>query len=88
MKIGLCIKYFQVFFLKPKKTYNTRMFESNWKYVTTMIRKLPKLLFFSPNSRQRQSMIICTGSTKATNVKKVTFRKYLQANLYDEQRSF
>jgi len=30
------IKYFQVFFLKPKKTYNTRMFESNWEYVTTM----------------------------------------------------
>ncbi len=36
MKIGLCIKYFQVFFKKPKKTYNMRMFESNWKYVTTM----------------------------------------------------
>jgi hypothetical protein len=30
------IKYFQVFFKKPKKTYNTRMFESNWAYVTTM----------------------------------------------------
>ncbi len=29
-------KYFQVFFKKPKKTYNTRMFESNWEYVTTM----------------------------------------------------
>jgi hypothetical protein len=29
LKIGLCIKYFQVFFKKPKKTYNTRMFESN-----------------------------------------------------------
>jgi hypothetical protein len=31
-------KYFQVFFKKPKKTYNTRMFESNWEYVTTMAR--------------------------------------------------
>ncbi len=30
------IKYFQVFLKKPKKTYNTRMFESNWEYVTTM----------------------------------------------------
>jgi hypothetical protein len=30
------IKYFQVFFKKPKKTYNTRMFESNWEYVITM----------------------------------------------------
>jgi hypothetical protein len=30
-------KYFQVFFKKPKKMYNTRMFESNWEYVTTMI---------------------------------------------------
>jgi hypothetical protein len=30
------IKYFQVFKKKPKKTYNTRMFESNWEYVTTM----------------------------------------------------
>jgi capsule polysaccharide export protein KpsC/LpsZ len=29
-------KYFQVFFKKPKKTYNTRMFELNWEYVTTM----------------------------------------------------
>jgi hypothetical protein len=29
-------KYFQVFFKKPKKTYNTCMFESNWEYVTTM----------------------------------------------------
>jgi hypothetical protein len=28
LKIGLCIKYFQVFFKKPKKTYNTRMFEN------------------------------------------------------------
>ncbi len=36
MKIGLCIKYFQVFLKMPKKMYNTRMFESNWKYVTTM----------------------------------------------------
>jgi hypothetical protein len=29
-------KYFQVFFKKPKKTYNTCMFESNWEYVITM----------------------------------------------------
>jgi len=35
------IKYFQVFFKKPKKTYNTCMFESNWEYVTTMV-KNPK----------------------------------------------
>jgi hypothetical protein len=32
----MMIKYFQVFKKKPKKTYNTRMFESNWEYVTTM----------------------------------------------------
>jgi hypothetical protein len=40
------IKYFQVFFKKPKKTYNTRMFESNWAYVTTMVHegKIKKLV--------------------------------------------
>ncbi len=43
MKIGLCIKYFQVFFKKPQKTYNTRMFESNWKYVTTMVKVFLKV---------------------------------------------
>jgi hypothetical protein len=40
-ELKLCPKkYFQVFLKRPKKTYNTRMFESNWAYVTTMEIKL------------------------------------------------
>jgi hypothetical protein len=49
------------------------------------IQELLELLFFSPNQRQGHSMIICIGSAKAPNVRKVAFKKYLQANRSDEQ---
>jgi hypothetical protein len=49
-------------------------------------RKRHELLFFFPNYRRRQLRIKC-GLAKATDVRKVAFKKYLQTSLFDENRS-
>jgi hypothetical protein len=48
--------------------------------------KRPEPLFFSPNYRHKRVRIKC-GSAKVADVRKVTFKKYLQTSLFDENKS-